>query len=340
MSTRLSSAFLATAMALSPAAQAAPRVTALATNVYANLYGITVDASGVYVTGSTGAIRSFAVAPASGVIGMIPLTGGTVTTLYSSTNYAGSGHVSPMQIASNGAGTLTWADPDAGPGTGASFFSGSTAGGAPNQFFGICCGPGVLPGDSIGVALSAGTLYFTDGTGGRAGYFAAGSTTPVQIGPTVYTPDFSTEAWAQTAVANKKMFLALSGQQRGDNGSAAAQVIDDESAVVTPSVGWIATNGVGGFHTLSTGIIPSPQGIVAVGKALYVTSGNTIWTVNQTTGATKVFLKSDKFLDLQGIAYYQGYLYVADSQNSYGPFVNGVATATKDLPGVVWKVKQ
>jgi len=62
--------------------------------------------------------------------------------------------------------------------------------------------------------------------------------------------------------------------------------------------------------------------------------------VNQGTGVAKVFVKSDKFLDLQGIAYYNGYLYVADSQNTYGAFVSGSATATKDLPGVVWKVKQ
>jgi hypothetical protein len=342
MSTHITSSFLTAAILVAACgtAQAAPKITELAKGVYQNLYGIAVDASGVYVTGSTAAVRSFTVAPASGVIGAIPLAGGSVTTLYSTTNYAGSGHVAPLGLATNGAGTLTWADPDAGPSTGASFFTGATTGGTPDQFFGICCGPSVFPGDGIGVALSGGTTYFSDGTGGRVGYFAPGSTTPVQIGTTVYTPDFNTEAWAQTTVANKKVFLAISGQARGDGGTSSVQVVYDITATVTPTVSWIATNGVGGFHVLSTGTIPNPQGIVAVGKNLYVTCGNTIWVVNQGTGVAKVFVKSDKFLDLQGIAYYNGYLYVADSQNTYGAFVSGSATATKDLPGVVWKVKQ
>jgi hypothetical protein len=321
-------------------AQAAPQIKELAKNVYQNLYGIAVDASGVYVTGSTSMMRGFTVAPASGVVGVIPLAGGSVSTLYSASNYAGSGHVVPLGLATNGAGTLYWADPDAGPGTGASLFSASTTGGTPTQFFGTCCGPSVLPGDGIGVALSTtGTLYFSDGTGGRAGYFSPGSSTPVQIGPTRYTPAFLTESWSQATVSGSKLFLADSGQQRGDNGSTNVQVIDDESASVTPAITWIKTNGAGGFHTLSQGVIPNPQGIVAAGGKLYVTSGNTIWTVNATTGAATVLVSSPKFMDLQGIAFYAGFLYVADSQNTYGPFVSGVATATQDLPGVVWRVK-
>jgi len=141
----------------------------MASNVYQNLYGIAVDSSGIYVTGATGPIRDFAGTYTLGVVGSIPLAGGTVKTLYNSTNYPGSGHVSPMQIATDGAGNLYWADPDAGPSTGAAFYQASTTGGTPNQFFGVCCGPTVLPGDSLGVALDSttGTLYFSDQTGGR-----------------------------------------------------------------------------------------------------------------------------------------------------------------------------
>jgi hypothetical protein len=323
----------------SPAAQAA-RVTLLAKNVYQNLFGIAVDSSGIYVTGSTGPVRDFAGTYTSGVVGYIPLTGGTVTTLFSKSSYPGSGHTSPMQIATDGAGHLYWADPDAGPSTGASFYEGSTAGGTPNQFFGICCGASVFPGDSLGVSLdvTTGAIFFSDMTGGRAGYFTSGSNTPVQIGATRYSPAFDTEAFSQIVYTNGKLFLADSGQDRSGT-STNVQVKYDESAYLAPAITWIAADGTGGFQTLSSGIIPSPQGITANGNLLYVTSGDTIWQVNEKTGATKVLVTDTHWLDLQGIAYYNGYLYVVDSNNKFGAFSGGVSTATEDLKGKVWSVK-
>lgn len=317
-------------------AQAAPVVTKFASNVYANLYGIAADSRGVYVTGSTGAIRNFA-SPSGGVIGRISFSNGVLKTLYSSSNYpTSSGHVAPFQIALNGPGILIWADPDAGPLTGASFNSGTTKGGAATQFFGICCGATVLPGDGIGIGESNNDIYFSDGTGGRVGDNPSVSSA-TQIGANRYAPSFDTEAWSQIVVSNGKIFLADSAQQRSVDGSG-NQTVVDQSASITPGVRWISVDGTSGFQTLTTKI-PNPQGITASGTRLYVTSSNTIWEVDQNTGKTKVLVTNDQFLDLQGITYFKGSLYVADSQNVYGPFSNGVATATQDLPGIVWKVE-
>jgi hypothetical protein len=310
-------------------------VTKFASGLYQSLYAITTDGTNLYVTGATGVLRDFSGGPANGVIGSIPLAGGSLTTLYSSSSYASvSGHVVPLQIASRGS-KLFWADPDAGPSTGSSFIQGTSSGGTATQFFGNCCGAGVLPGDGIGIAVTKRHIYFSDSTGGRIGVDPSGSTA-TQIGPTRYTPDFATESWSQIAVANGKIFIADSGQQRGASGGKAA--IFDESASLAPGVRWISVDGSSGFQDLSVGKIPNPQGIVAVGKKLYVTSGHTVWSVNQNTGKTTKLVSQSTFKDLVGITYTNGSLYVADSQTVFGPFVSGVAEATKDRPGVIWKI--
>jgi hypothetical protein len=330
-------ALVAVALLLQAGAAQAITITRLASNVYANIYGIAVDSTGVYVTGSTTAIRDFNGFPASGVIGVVKLTGGAVKTLYNSSNYPSqSGHVAPLGITTNGAGMLYWADPDAGPSTGASFIEGTGTGATATQFFGVCCGPGVLPGDGIGVSLVSNTLYFSDGTGGRVGSFASTSSAPVQIGPTVYTPDFNTETYALTAVANGKIFLAQSGQQIAGDGSG-HQIILDRSPTVTSAILYISTSGGPVFKTLTTAI-PNPQGIAAAGNVLYVTTAHTIWEVSQANGHILGSLTNSRFVDLHGAAVYGNALYVADGQNTYGAFVNGTATVTQDLPGVIWKI--
>ena len=60
--------------------------------------------------------------------------------------------------------------------------------------------------------------------------------------------------------------------------------------------------------------------------------------VNQNTGKTTKLVSQSTFKDLVGITYTNGSLYVADSQTVFGPFVSGVAEATKDRPGVIWKI--
>jgi hypothetical protein len=319
-------------------AQAAPVVTKLASNVYQNLYGITADKYGVYVTGATGAIRDFGQNPLNGVIGFVPYTGGAVTTLYQNGNYpGGSTHIAPFQITTDGAGTLYWADPDDGPGTGASFNSGSTTGMNASQFFGICCGPDALPGDGIGVALASGSLYFSDGTGGRVGVGPSGSSA-TQIGPTRYAPDFSTEAWSQIAIAHGRIYFADSAQQRGADPATDKTDVQDQSASITPAVRWISIDGTSGFQTLTTKI-PSPQGIVAVQNTLYVTSAHAVWTISLSNGKVKKLVEIPQFLDLQGITWFHGALYVADSQNVFpAAFTGGYKIAKKDYPGVIWKI--
>jgi hypothetical protein len=316
---------------------AAATVTAFATNLPQSLYGLASDSQALYYTGATGALRDYDHGPNTGVLGKVLLADGTASILYDKSNYAtSSGHVAPMQLITDGAGNLSWADPDAGPGTGASFIRGTTGGAAPTQFFGICCGPGVLPGDGIGWAASGGHTYFSDATGGRAGADPSGSSA-TQIGPTRYAPDFSTAAFSQIAASNGKIFLADSGQILGaDNNGVAVQV--DQSAYVSPAVRWISVDGTSGFVDLSVGKIDHPHGIVAVGKFLYVTGTNKIWKVNATTGKTQLLASSKRFQDLRGITYVNGVFYVADSQTIFGPPVNGVATATSDGPGIIWKV--
>lgn len=319
-------------------ATAAPTVTPFATGLPTSLYGITSDATTLYFTGATGALRNFNGDPANGIVASIPLAGGPVTTLYSASVYASaSGHVAPFQITTDGAGNLYWADPDAGPATGASFMQGSAAGTGPVQFFGICCGEFVLPGDGTGLARgSDGLLYFGDGVGGRVGVNPSGSSA-TQIGPTRYAPDFYTQQGMQIAVAKGKIFIADSAEQRGANAAGVAVQVD-VSAAITPGVRWISLDGSSGFVDLSVGRIGHPRGIVAKGKDLYVTSRNTVWKVKQDTGATSVFVRDRRFQDLQGITYANGAFYVLDSQTRFGPPVGTTAEATSDGPGKIWKI--
>ena len=317
----------------------AATVTPFATGVYDELYGLTSDIRGLYVTGSTAGFRDFNGNNTDGVVGKIPFATGKLTTLYSKAKYATlSGHVTPFQITTDGAGGLFWADPDAGPSTGSAFISGTIGGAAPTQFFGICCGPAVLPGDGTGFAFWRGELYFSDSTGGRIGKGPSGSSA-TQIGPTRYTPDFSTESWSQIAVANGKIFIADSAESRGVDSSGRAIVVDVSSATtITPGIRWISVDGSSGFVDLSVGKILHPIGIVAVGKLLYVSAGRAVWQIEQATGRTTKYATDPRFLDLQGITFARGALYVADSQIKFGPFVNGVATAIKDRPGIIWKI--
>jgi len=328
---------LLAALAVTALPAAAVTVTAFATHLPQSLYGLTSDSQALYYTGATGALRDYNRGPDTGVLGKVMLATGAASILYDRTNYAtSSSHVAPMQLVTDGAGNLSWADPDAGSGTGASFIRGTTGGAAPTQFFAICCGPSVLPGDGIGWAASGGQTYFSDATGGRVGANPNGSSA-TQIGPTRYAPDFATATFSQIAVSKGKIFLADSGQILGADGNSVALQVD-QSAFVTPAVRWISVDGSSGFVDLSVGKIDHPHGIVAVGKFLYVTGTDKIWKVNATTGKTQLFASSKHFQDLRGITYVNGVFYVADSQTIFGPPVDGVATATADGPGIIWKV--
>ncbi len=311
-------------------------LTKVKSGLYQSLYGLTADSKYLYVTGATGALRDFA-NPGNGVIGKLPLAGGTLKTLYDGTNYAtSSGHVAPMLIATDGKGTFYWSDPDAGPSTGAAFLSAPGAGGSSTQFFGICCGPGVLPGDSSGVALSGSHLYFSDMTGGRVGVDPSGSSA-TQIGPTRYDPEFSTEEFAPIAILHDKIFIADSAESRAADSSGTA-ILYDVSAAIAPGITWISTDGSSGFHVLNA-TIGNPHGITVGGAYLYVTTATSIWKVNPTSGnAVRLPLSTGHFQDLQGIVYVNGALYVADSRTVYGPYSGGIATATSDGPGIIWKV--
>ena len=333
---RLIAIFLAAAMVASTSAKAAT-VTRFATDMPQSLYGLASDATALYFSGANSALRDFGHDPTEGVIGKVSLANGSVSILYDKTNYAtASGHITPMQLVTDGSGHLYWADPDAGSGTGAGFLSGTTSGGTPTLFFNICCGAGVLPGDGIGLALNGGHLYFSDATGGRVGVDPSGSSA-TQIGPTRYAPDFNTAQFPQIAVRASRIYLADSALVLGaDNNGVALQ--RDQSAVLAPGVRWISTDGSSGFVDLSVGKIDHPRGVVAVGKFLYVTGSKTIWKVSATTGKTVIFARDKRFQDLQGITYVKGVFYVADSQTVYGTPVDGLATATSDGPGIIWKV--
>jgi hypothetical protein len=316
----------------------AATVTVFKSGVYHQLYGLTSDSSALYVSGTTGGFRDFSGHYNDGVIGRLYFTGAhAVATLYSAskTYPTSSGHISPFQLVRTGATGLLWADPDAGPGTGASFATGTITGGTATQIFGICCGPSVLPGDGIGVAAVGTNTYFSDATGGRIGVLSGGSAT--QIGPTRYTPDFPTESWAQITVVNGVVYMADSGEYRGTDSQGHA-LIYDVSSSLAPGVRWIGTAANSVFHDLSVVKIPRPAGITCVGPALYVTSGNTIWKVVIATGATSMWATDPRFKDLQGITFHAGAFYVADNQNVFGPFVSGIATSTSSGPGVIWKV--
>lgn len=190
---------------------------------------------------------------------------------------------------------------------------------------------------SVSGHVAGGVLYFSDGTGGRIGAGPTGSGA-TQIGPTRYSPDFSTEAWAQIAVVNGRIYIADSAQQRGADSTSDMPLIQDQSASIAPGIHWISLDGSSGFQTL-TKAIPSPQGIVAAGNTLYVTSAHAVWTVDLTTKKAAKLVASGQFLDLQGITWYNGALYVADSQNIFpANFTGGFKIATKDKPGIIWKI--
>ena len=85
----------------------AATVTAFATGVYDELYGLTSDIRGLYITGSTAGFRDFNGNNTDGVVGKIPFATRKLTTLYSKAKYATlSGHVTPFQITTDGAGAL------------------------------------------------------------------------------------------------------------------------------------------------------------------------------------------------------------------------------------------
>lgn len=330
-------AAVAGALALCVSSAHAATVTLL-TEAYDQLYGLTTDGKKLYVSGTTGPFRDFNGAP-NGVIGSVSLATGKLKTLYDPTNYGPVGmHVAPFQIAASGNGTLFWADPDAGPGTGSAFLTGPGNGKTPPvQFFNTCCGADVLPGDGTGMAFTKTRLYFADGLGGRIGSINRDGTGLAQIGPTRYQLDFGTASYTQITVASDKIFIADSGENRTVD-SQGRQIINDVSARIAPGVRWISATGASGFVELSVGKIPRPIGLVSAGNSLYVTSGDTIWKVNASTGKTKKFLRNPRFVDLQGIVYVDGVFYVADSRTTFGPFVGGVATATGEQSGVIWKI--
>jgi len=315
----------------------AATVTPFASGLAQSLYSITTDGSALYFTGATGVLRNFNGDPTNGVVAKISLSGGGASTLYSTALYASaSGHLAPFQITVDAGGNLYWADPDAGPGTGASVIKGSTTGAVPVQIFGICCGESVLPGDGVGLAASGGHLYFSDATGGRIGVDPSGSSA-TQIGATRYAPNFNTAQYTQIAVSNGKIFIADSAELRAASATGKAAVWD-QSAFITPGVRWISVDGSSGFVNLSVGKIDHPRGLVVNGNFLYVTSAKAVWKVNKNSGATTLLAKDKRFKDLQGITFANGAFYVLDSQTKFGPPVGTVKEALTDGPGKIWKI--
>ena len=327
---------IAVLMSTAAAPADAHTVTVLARNVYQNLYGIAADQHGVYVTGATGILRDFSGQNDDGVVGVIPLAGGTVTTLYAKGNYpTQSGHITPLQIATDGNGNLVWSDPEVQSGTGSGMVSGNVSGGTATLLFTSCCGAGAFPGDAVGTSISNGAIYFTDSTTGAVGVIDAGA--PAQVSVERYGPDFNQEAFSQLVMVGKVAYLADSAlEPENDNGVQA--YIDRSSQNPSGLTKVTATGATQVFTTLNT-TIPHPRGVVAVGKLLYVTSADTVWVMNRSGGAARTLVHSLMFKDLQGIAFYRGALYVADSQNIYAPEnASHVLNATSDRPGLVWKI--
>lgn len=322
-------------LALAGLCQAAT-VSLFASRLYPSVYGLATDGSALYLSGATGPLRDFNSGPDTGVIGRLPLGGGRLVTLYDKTRYASaSGHVAPFQLAVDAAGGLYWIDPDAGSGTGAAILKGDTAGGSPTMIFSVCCGPGVLPGDGVGLAVADGHVYFSDATGGRVAVDPAGSSA-TQIGPTRFNPDFNTAAYSQIAVANGKVFIADAALLRW--GEAGVQKEMDQSAVLAPGVRWISLDGSSGFVDLSVGRIAHPRGIVAVGRDLYVSDRNAVWKVSQRSGRTTLVVRDPRFQDLQGLVWAGGALYVLDSQTRFGAPSGTTRSALKDGPARVWRI--
>jgi hypothetical protein len=217
----------------------------------------------------------------------LPSAGGAATNLYAAHN--------PQQIAILGT-NLFWIAPNSGPFGDTQVFRASTNGsGSATAIYSGGLSGLIVAGS--GLASDGTVLYAADEVNGSVWRLNSNGTGLTQLGPNRYS-GFSSDL-NTIAVSQGIIYLADSGQGTG-----------------SPQVVSIATNG-SSFTTLASGApFVNPSGIaVGTNGMIYVSdpgAGNTIWQLPVGGGTPTVLLPGTLFNSIQGLAFVNGILYVAD----------------------------
>jgi hypothetical protein len=218
--------------------------------------------------------------------------GSTVTKLYTATN--------PYAAVTVG-NDIYWIDPNSGPITDTQILRALASGDGylPAIYTGSSVGQPIV--DGSGLATDGALLYAADEVAGTVFRLNPDGSQLTQLGPARYIGGFGAEHLNTMAVAQSTVFVADSGKP---------------TYSIPPAVLCIPTNG-GSFTTLASGApLVQPSGIAAGDGQVFVSdpgASNTIWQVPASGGSPTVYFTNSNFSRIQGLAYYNGVLYVADN---------------------------
>lgn len=222
----------------------------------------------------------------------VPIGGGAAAQLYNAVN--------PIQIAVVGP-DLFWIDPNSGPVTDTQIWRAPKdgSGAATAIYTGSSSGQPIV--DGSGLAADGSLLYAADEYAGTVWRLATDGSGLTQLGPARYTAGFGPEHLNTVAADQGTLYIADFGQA---------------AYGIAPQVVSIATNG-SGFTTLASDLPLGHPLAIAVGNGkIFLTDAvatNTIWQVPIGGGTPTVYVSGTPFQQLNGLAFFNGSLYVADS---------------------------
>jgi hypothetical protein len=262
-------------------------VTVLSENPGIALSDITVDGTNMYFTASNRILSS-------------PVSGGTGTELYNSSSYRGSSTFiyGITHIGSD----LFWGDAQSGPITDSQILKAPKSGAGPITpiYTGADVGQPIV--DIIGLETDGTKLYAADAVQGRIHSLNPDGSGITQIGPNRWGGFFAGAHQQYIAIGDGNLFLA-------------------ESAVAT-AAGCFAECNSGVYSHSGGGSIPiltglpfagdGPRGIAFGNDTLFVTQGDTVFSIDPTSGDLNEFT-STEFHNLLGLTFDDGSLYVLDN---------------------------
>lgn len=226
----------------------------------------------------------------------LPSSGGTATSLYSTTYIFG--------VAVIGANVF-WGDAQSGPVTDSQIFRAPKTGGGPVTaiYTGSSVGEPIV--DIMGLETDGAKLYSADAVQGRVHSLNPDGSGLTQIGPNRYGGFFAGAHQNSIAVGDGMVFIGESG----------IPTASGCSGLCNPGVyAHSASSPSGSFSTLLAGPTFSGDGVrgIAYGDGtVFATQGDTIYLIDPAGGLLDT-LNDSAFHDLRGLTYDDGALFVVD----------------------------
>jgi hypothetical protein len=254
----------------------------------------------------------------------MPISGGSLTTLYTSSQYSqsGAGNISSLTVVGN---DIYWADNQSGPATDTQILRAPKAGGgAPVAIYtGAFVGEPIV--DATGITTDGTQLFIADAIQGRVHSMNLDGSDLTQIGPNRYGGFFGDARLNDIAYGSGALFVAQSAVKTSSSPPTApvTAALQTHSAIIG-SGPWTDLAVSPGF--LGDG----PRGIAFDAGTLYFTEGGSLYSIS-TAGGVRTEIVDPPGHTYEGLTIFSGNAFIADN-TAQGAQIIRVGLTTQAVP--------